>query len=374
MVVKVLSCEKIKNGYEIKLENGNGDFYIDGKGGQLGDRGTIGKAVVLEVKDGSIVVDREIAAGEYEAVIDEVRRVDIAQQHTAQHMFSALAYNDYQLNTMGFRMAEEYTTVDLDSNEISEEIIKELERKVNETITKAIELKIYIMNHDEALKVEGLRKAIKDKVTGDVRFVEIPGVDLGACAGFHVENTKDIKLFKLLYHEKIKGNYTRFYFIAGDRALRDYEFKHKISRELCHIFSCKDHEILEMLNKALEEKKKIESEMKMIAGEYAELLGEKLMKEAEEIAGHKVIIYTGDKTTSQFIGRYINLDEYILITGSEESYSIMTNRINCKDFLKTLTGAVAGVKGGGSINKGNFKGKISNEELKKHLESFLIQL
>lgn len=374
MVVKVLNCEKIKNGYEIKLENGNGDFYIDGKGGQLGDRGTIGEAKVLEVKDGSIIIDREVEAGEYTADIDIKRRTDIAQQHTAQHMFSALAYNDYQLNTVGFRMAEEYTTVDLDSNEISEETINELERKANETITKAIELRIYIMNHDEAMKVEGLRKAIKDKVTGDVRFVEIPDVDLGACAGFHVKNTKDIKVFKLLYHEKIKGNYTRFYFIAGDRALKDYDFKHKISRELCHTFSCKDHEILEMLNKSLEEKKKIESEMKMLAGEYAELLGEKLMREAEETAGHKVIIYTGDKTTAQFIGRHINLDEYILITGSEESYSIMTNRINCKDFLKALTSTVTGIKGGGSINKGNFKGKISKEELKKQLESFLNQL
>lgn len=374
MEVKVVSCEKVKNGYEIKLEDGNGPFYIDGKGGQLGDRGTIGECKILEVKDGSLIGDREIEVGEYPVVIDMERREDIAQQHTAQHMFSALAYNDYQLNTVGFRMAEEYTTVDLDSNEINEEVIKELERKANDTIRKGIELKIYIKNHDEAMKVEGLRKAIKDKVTGDVRFVEIPGIDLGACAGFHVKNTKDIRVFKLLFHEKIKGNYTRFYFIAGDRALKDYSYKHNLSRELCHIFSCKDHEILDMLDKAMEEKKKIESEMKMIAGEYAGLLGEKLMKEAEETAGHKIIIYIGDKITAQFVSRHINLDEYILITGSEDSYSLMTNRINCKDFLKVLTGAVSGVKGGGSINKGNFKGKISKEELKKHLESFLNQL
>ena len=90
-------------------------------------------------------------------------------------------------------MAEEYTTVDLDSNTISDETIEALEFKANEIIEKAIQLKIYIMNHEDAMKVEGLRKAIKDKVTGDVRFVEIPEVDLGACAGFHVENTKDIR-------------------------------------------------------------------------------------------------------------------------------------------------------------------------------------
>ncbi|AVQ29192.1 alanyl-tRNA editing protein [Fusobacterium ulcerans] len=374
MKVEVLSCEKIKEGYIVKLKDGNEPFYIDGKGGQLGDRGTIGESIVLEVKDGSILVDKEVALGEQECSINMERRKDIASQHTAQHLFSALAYNDYQLNTMGFRMAEEYTTVDLDSNTITEETIKELENKANEVIRRAIELKIYTLNHEEAMKIEGLRKAIKDKVTGDVRFVEIPDTDLGACAGFHVENTKDIKLFKILSHEKIKGNYTRFFFIAGDRALKDYAFKHELSKELCHIFSCKDHEILTMLNKSLDEKKKIETEMKMIASEFSELLGEKLMKEAEEINGYKFIIYVGDKTTVQYLPRHINPEEYLLITGSEDSYSIISNKINCKDFLKELTSASNNIKGGGNQIKGNFKGKISKEELKKQLETFLNKL
>lgn len=374
MKVEVLSCEKIKEGYIVKLKDGNESFYIDGKGGQLGDRGTIGESIVLEVKDGSILVDKEVALGEQECSINMERRKDIASQHTAQHLFSALAYNDYQLNTMGFRMAEEYTTVDLDSNTITEETIKELENKANEVIRRAIELKIYTLNHEEAMKIEGLRKAIKDKVTGDVRFVEIPDTDLGACAGFHVENTKDIKLFKILSHEKIKGNYTRFFFIAGDRALKDYAFKHELSKELCHIFSCKDHEILTMLNKSLDEKKKIETEMKMIASEFSELLGEKLMKEAEGINGYKFIIYVGDKTTVQYLPRHINPEEYLLITGSEDSYSIISNKINCKDFLKELTSANNNIKGGGNQIKGNFKGKISKEELKKQLETFLNKL
>lgn len=374
MKVEVLSCEKIKEGYIIKLSDGNGPFYIDGKGGQLGDRGTIGGSIILEVRDGNIVIDREITLGEHEYTIDGERRKDIACQHTAQHLFSALAYNDYQLNTVGFRMAEEYTSVDLDSNTISEETIKELENKANEVIRKAIELKIYTLGHEEALEIEGLRKAIKDKVTGDVRFVEIPDIDLGACAGFHVENTKDIKLFKILSHEKIKGNYTRFFFIAGDRAIRDYAFKHELSKELCHTFSCKDYEILTMLNKSLEEKKKIETEMKMIASEFAELLGEKLIKEAEEVNGYKFIIYVGDKITVQYLPRHINPEEYILITGSEDSYSIISSKVNCKDFLKELTSVNNDIKGGGNQIKGNFKGKISKEELKKQLETFLNKL
>lgn len=368
-MVEILSCTKIKNGYEIELKNNI--FYPDGKGGQLGDRGFIGEAKILEVKENKIIVDRELSTKEYEFFIDEKRRKDIAQQHTAQHLFSAIAYTDYQLNTVGFRMAEDYTTVDLDSNNISNETILDIESKANEVIKKAIQLKIYVLSHEEAMKIGGLRKAIKEKITGDIRFVEIPNVDLGACAGFHVENTKDIRLFKLINHEKIKGNYTRFYFLAGDRAIADYNFKHNLSKELCHTFSCKNNEIIEMVNKFLDEKKKSENELKNLAFNYAELLSEKLKKEAEIIENKKIIIYIGDKFIAQSLGRYIDLNEYILISGSDENYSLMSNEINCKEFIKHIINGHGGIKGGGSENKGNFKGKISKDELINNFKTFL---
>lgn len=369
MKLKIKSCEKLKNVYLVESEPRD-IFYVDGKGGQLGDRGRIGEAKVLEVKENGIVVDKELELKEYPYEIDQQRRENIACQHTAQHVFSAIAYNDYSLNTVGFRMAEDYTTVDLDSNKISEETIEELEKKANETITKAIELKIFVMNNEEARKIEGLRKAIKEKVVGDVRFVEISGVDLSACAGFHVKNTKDIKLFKIIHHEKIKGNYTRFYFIAGDRALRDYSYKHELSKELCHIFSCKEHEIEEMLNKSLKEKQRVESECKNLASQYVELLAEKLLKESEIIEEYQPIFYFGNNIVAQFLGKYMR-ENNILITGKGNSFSVLAQNFNCKDFIKYLASKNPDIKGGGNSNKGNFKGKIVESKLREILVEYL---
>ena len=90
-MVEVLNCNKIKNGYEIELKENV--FYPDGKGGQLGDRGYIGESKILEVKESKVIVDRELSLGEYEYSIDENRRRDIAQQHTAQHLFSSIEYS-----------------------------------------------------------------------------------------------------------------------------------------------------------------------------------------------------------------------------------------------------------------------------------------
>lgn len=369
MKVSVKKCEKIKNGYLVEVEPKD-ILYIDGKGGQLGDRGKIEEAQILEVKESGVVIDRELECGEYEVKIDCIRQKDIACQHTAQHMFSAIAYKDYGLNTVGFRMAEEYTTVDLDSNEITEEVIEELERKANEIIKKAIQLKIFIMNNEEARKIEGLRKAIKEKVVGDVRFVEIPEVDLGACAGFHVENTKDIQLFKIINHERIKGNYTRFYFLAGERALKDYSFKHKLSKDLCHVFSCKDYEIMEMLDKTLDEKKKIESEYKNLASQYVEFLADKLLKESEMVGEYQPIFYFGDSTVAQFLGKFMG-EKNILITGFNNNFSVIAQNFNCKDFIKYLVEKKSTLKGGGNQIKGNFKGDIEEEELKKLLVEYI---
>lgn len=65
MKVSVKNCEKIKNGYLVEVEPKD-ILYIDGKGGQLGDRGKIEEAQILEVKESGVVVDRELEYGEYE--------------------------------------------------------------------------------------------------------------------------------------------------------------------------------------------------------------------------------------------------------------------------------------------------------------------
>lgn len=369
MEVLVKRCEKVKNGYFIEIEPSE-VLYTDGKGGQLGDRGKIGGSKIVEVKEDGVVVDRELECMEYEVEIDYVRQEDIACQHTAQHMFSAIAYKEYGLNTVGFRMAEEYTTVDLDSNQITVEMVDELERMANEIIKEAIQLNIFVMGNEEARKIEGLRKEIKEKVVGDVRFVEIPGIDLGACAGFHVENTKDIQLFKIVNYEKIKGNYTRFYFLAGKRALRDYSFKHSLSKELGHIFSCKDYEIIEMVNKSLEERKKIESEYKNLASKYVEFLADELLRESEVVGEYQPIFYFGDSTVAQFLGKFMG-EKNILITGNEGNFSVTAQKLNCKEFIKYLLEKKSTLKGGGNQVKGNFKGEIGKEELREILMEYI---
>ena len=345
----------IKKNSDKTYEILNSPFYIDGKGGQLGDRGTISDANIIEVKENLVILDKNLEDGEHSYFIDEKRREDISQQHTAQHIFSAEAYNNFSLNTVGFRMAEEYTTVDLDQKDISKEIIDKLEELVNNDIKKDIVIEEKIYTNEEAHKIENLRKAIKDKIKGDVRFIKIGDIDICACAGFHVSKTSQIEIFKIINYENVKGNYTRFYFLAGERAKADYNKKHDIIKKLTNIFSCKDDEILEMLDKSLTEKSKISTELKSLSMKYAELMAKDFEKTFIEYKEHKILIYNEDENLVNILPRFVNLDKFLLLSGHDKNYSLNSNIYDCKVIISNITKSFPTIKGGGGKNKGNIK-------------------
>ena len=333
----------------------NSPFYVDGKGGQLGDRGTIAEANIVEVKENIVILDKNLEDGEYTYSIDEKRQEDIRQQHTAQHIFSAEAYNNFGLNTVGFRMAEEYTTVDLDQKDISKEVIEKLEELVNKDIKADILVEEEIYTNEEAHKFENLRKAIKEKIKGDVRFIKIGDVDICACAGFHVARTSEIEIFKIINHENIKGNYTRFYFLAGDRAKNDYNKKHDIIKKLTNTFSCKDDEILEMLDKSLKEKASVTAELKSLGMRYAELMVKDFENTFIDYKNFKILIYNEDENLVGILPKFVNLDKFLLLIGYDTSYTLMSNIYDCKEIIINIVKNFPNIKGGGGRNKGNIK-------------------
>ncbi len=349
---KKINLKKIS---DMTYEVLNSPFYVDGKGGQLGDRGTIAEANIIEVKENIVILDKNLEDGKYTYSIDEKRREDIRQQHTAQHIFSAEAYNNFGLNTVGFRMAEEYTTVDLDQKDISKEVIEKLEELVNKDIKVDILVEEEIYTNEEAHKFENLRKAIKEKIKGDVRFIKIGDVDICACAGFHVARTSEIEIFKIINHENIKGNYTRFYFLAGDRAKNDYNKKHDIIKKLTNTFSCKDDEILEMLDKALKEKASVTAELKSLGMRYAELMVKDFENTFIDYKNFKILIYNEDENLVGILPKFVNLDKFLLLIGYDTSYTLMSNIYDCKEIIINIVKNFPNIKGGGGRNKGNIK-------------------
>lgn len=375
MFIGIKNCEKYNDNYAVEVEYidlFSTKIYPDGKGGQLGDRGHINNIKILEVKEDKVIIADELEKGEYEYSLDTERRNDIAVQHTAEHLFSGIALKDYNLNNVGFRMGEEVSTIDLDSDTISDEMVKELSDKVNEAISKGAKvLGTTVMRH-EIETVEGLRKKISPKITDEyIRLVKIEGYDLCACAGFHVGDIKDLKVFKILSHERIKGKYTRFTFIAGQRALKDYEKKSEIIKSLNHKFSCRDNEILEKFENYQKEHEELKKSYNQLLQKYALSLKENILKNAVEINSHKIIFYHGDRELINELKK-VFAEEKITFAGFyEDSVLIASEDINCSALIKEIIKADNYVKGGGGAKQGNIKGKISEDIIIKSFQNIL---
>ncbi|MGL4402362.1 MAG: hypothetical protein ACRCTS_01280 [Fusobacteriaceae bacterium] len=350
MKLRVLNCEKIENGkYSVEIEytEGSERFYPDGKGGQIGDLGKVGEAKILVSQEKNLVLDRELIPGEYCYEIDGERRRDAEENHSGEHLFSALAFLKYGWRTVGFKMSEKYCTLDFDRNDMTPEMIAQLEGDVNTKICEGHNLREEICNIEKANSLMGERKDVAAKITGDIRMVSTFPEDFNACAGLHVKNTKDIKMFKILSWEKVKSSCMRFYFISGDRCFRDYSEKHEIVKELNGKFSSQTGELLTLINKQSEDKKELEKKMRVLTQKYGELLLQKILNNSE-----KVTLLEAESDLCETVKKIFlekKLENRIFVGVDEEMMIIASVDKDMQTLFKNIQKKIE-LKGGGSKN------------------------
>jgi len=240
--VKVLKTGADTSGKFVILDHT--EFYPDGKGGQLGDKGLIGNSNVIKVLESTdnIIfhyVDQYPDSDTVECKIDRVRRKDISIQHTAQHILSGAFSKLFSIETVGFHMGEDYTTIDLNIEKINEESIFKVENLANEIVIENLKVKNYFVSESD-LQNLNLRK--KEDLKGNIRIVEVEGFDLSMCGGTHVNSTGEIGLIKVIKQEKVKKINTRLFFVAGLRALRDYRVEVQIISNIAQFLTAGEAE------------------------------------------------------------------------------------------------------------------------------------
>ncbi len=349
-------------------------FYPDGKGGQLGDRGRIGDAMVKRViqkKDGIYhILDREIKPGEHEVVIDENRRRDIAVQHTAQHILSAALVKVADIETVSFHMGEDFSTIDLNAAPILKEVLEEAEELANQIVWECRPVIEHLVSREEA-RIFPLRKPISEKVKGTVRIIEVKDFDWNACAGFHVKNTGEIGMIKIIDYEKVKGSLTRVYFVAGKRALREFSKRVDLIRNLSSILTTSVDEMQRRIENLLSDVKEKSADLEKISEEFSKLLAPKLLKEAKEINGVRVIFYDGFESVGRYLFKYLGDEEgAILFVKVEGGYEIGSASIDVGKLIETLLEKLEG-RGGGGKKRGRLQTAASVKALEEALRGIL---
>ena len=192
-------------------------------GGQPPDHGFLNDVEVLDVqKTGGEVrhyVAAPVAPGPVKVRLDWDRRFDLMQQHTGQHLLSAVAEDRFGWPTTAFHLGPEVCDVELDVRAPSPADLEALGDAIAAEIRAARAVRPRRVTLDELRALPVRTRGLPEGHAGDVRLVEIEGVDLNTCGGTHLSSTAEIEVVALLSAEPLRGG-TRLSFVAGRRARR----------------------------------------------------------------------------------------------------------------------------------------------------------
>ncbi|WP_339190958.1 DHHA1 domain-containing protein [Paenibacillus sp. FSL P2-0121] len=326
-------------------------FYPHG-GGQPCDLGAIQGIPVLDViSEEEFVLHKLERLPNEESVtcqIDWNRRFDHMQQHSGQHLLSAVCLEKHNFMTLSFHLGEDYCTIDIEVPELSADQLYSIEREVNRQIYLNHNILSYFVTGEEAAQLKLVKQP---KVTENIRIVEIKDVEYNACGGTHVSSTGEIGMIKLLKAEKIKAN-TRIYFKCGYRALEEFNTSQQILGTLSSKFNTGKDEIIDRIEKWENEQKLLQAEIYLLKEKNDDYVVQELLNEQ---AGKMIAQVFEDKSLKdlQSLAKKLTskCDLPVLLATSAENKVVFaqngSTEISCGAFFKAHLGSYNG-KGGGS--------------------------
>jgi len=328
-------------------------FYPHG-GGQPCDTGYINGIAVLDVimEEDEVLhkLERRPEETEVTCQLDWKRRFDHMQQHSGQHLLSAVCRELYQAMTLSFHLGTDYATIDIEQSEVTREQLTVIENEVNRQVYLNSSILSYFVTPDEVAQLQ-LVKA--PKVTDHIRIVEIKGVEYNACGGTHVSSTGEIGMIKLLKSEKQKGH-TRIYFKCGYRVLEEFNESLRILGVLSSKFNTNKDEIIDRIEKWENEQKALQAELTAMKESHNAIVAQELLASCE---GKLVSHVFEDKALKDMQSMAVKLtaenDIWVLMATSLENKVLLANQggspQSCGAFFKENLASYKG-KGGGSAS------------------------
>jgi alanyl-tRNA synthetase len=267
----VLTCCPCSDGLTFAVTLDHSYFFPAG-GGQPSDRGSIGKAELLEVtlNEGTLhhITRAPLKQGPVSCQIDMSWRRHFMEQHTGQHILSGALWQIGGHKTVSVHLGEKETTIEVDSSEISSEELQKIEYLANDIIRQNLPVNTQETSVDE-LHRHKLRK-IPD-LLGKVRLVSVGDFDHSVCCGLHLDSSAALGLVKCLGTEKIRGH-LRTRWAIGAAALADYQQKHQVVTRLGQILSTGQDSLDTRATQLLEENRQQSREISELEGRLAENL------------------------------------------------------------------------------------------------------
>ena len=265
---RVTSCEKEDGVWAVKLDR---SAFFPGGGGQEADEGVLSDMKLLGLREeGEDIVHLTPAPLEpgalVEGRIDWPLRFSRMQGHSGEHILSGTVHRLFGYDNVGFHMGEEAITIDF-SGELSREDLSRAELEANRAIWRDVPVRTLLPTPGELAAMD---YRSKKKLTGQVRIVEIEGVDLCACCAPHVSHSGEVGLLKIIDSMRHRGG-TRLTLLCGEAALLDYEALHENNAAVSAALSAKRLETGGAIARVMAEQEERRAELTKLKRELLQL-------------------------------------------------------------------------------------------------------
>jgi alanyl-tRNA synthetase len=248
-------------------------------GGQPFDTGTINGVSVIDVlEEGERILHRVAKPVNRESVecqVDWRRRFDHMQQHSGQHLLSAVFVELFGAQTVSFHLGAGVSTIDLERASLSAEQLRAAESRANELVTQNQPLSV---SYEDAEQAAGLRG--ESKRAGTLRIVGIGDYDRSACGGTHVRSTGEIGAILLRKTEKVRDT-LRVEFRCGRRAIEQARSDYDALDACARVFSSALEDAPGLVAAQQEKLAAADRDRKRLTRELGSLKGRELYRQTE---------------------------------------------------------------------------------------------
>ncbi|XP_057654504.1 alanyl-tRNA editing protein Aarsd1-B [Diorhabda carinulata] len=309
--------------------------------------------------------------------VDWERRFDHMQQHSGQHLLSAVLEQKFSAETVSWWLGEEDSYVELDIPMLFDKDIQLVENMVNELIREGLEVTVTVYPkdipkelYDEVRSVKGLPEDHK----GDIRVINIGDIDSNMCCGTHVTNVSQLQGIKLLHTEKSKRkNKILLHFLVGNRVLNKLASCLDREKKLTTILNNNASlhvELVEKLQKNLKiSNKNLQTILKDLAVLNANML-KSVQPAPKYFSMHK------KEAEIDFMQRFIkevgSTDIFLFLSTGDDKKEGNVILYGNEEDIATLGPKICQLLEGKGAGKGNtFRAKVSNMAKRKDAEKIL---
>lgn len=246
--------------------------------------------------------------------VDRPRRLDLMQQHTGQHIISAIAMRDFGAATVGFHLSEETATVDLDLASAAagldksgglEQFVEVLEDRACQIVFADRPVRIHLVDPGQAPQQaaqNGIELRVRQRGPapkgGDKwRVIEVDGLDLSPCGGTHVTSTGQVGLITIQRWESVRDG-VRLEFACGLRALAAHRWRRDALRKQALALSVHEREAVDQALRAVGEAQAADKETRALRAQLLVHRAHALAAAAERLPGGSLIRLHDDELTA----------------------------------------------------------------------------